>query len=523
MRIIALFLLLFPTLLMGQQGNYLLTLPERFIIDTYASQNEGFFHTSFKPITKSTLSGYTEIDKLLFRTGSDSAFIAKKKHPWFWKKLLTESLVDTKKDKFSLRVDPLFNFEYGKDTLGRMTVNSRGVVIYGDLSEKFSFTTGVMETQSFPEKYVSDYIKSRSVAPGQGRVKNFKDTGYDYSCSFGNISYSPSSHFNFQLGHGKQFLGDGYRSLLLSDVPFYYPYLRSTTTFKRFQYVNLWTAFQEVKPYDTRTLVYQRKHGSFTYLSYLLSKKIEIGLFEAIIFQSTDSNSNNILPLDIANPIIGVRTLQYGFRNKHNALIGLTAKANIIKLFTIYGQLVIDDLKRKGESGSFHNRYGYQVGLKILEPFKIKNLYFLTEFNSIKPYTYSPSSGYQSYTAFNEPLAHQLGADVDEIITLFRYSYKDAFLQIKLTLATLKGNTDILISGNNVYQFIDSPYSSSSSGYLYNDHVSNLNIEGGIFINQKSKLQLVAGMHFRAYTSITNTSFIYVALKTSISNLYYDF
>ncbi len=501
----------FPLLFFGQQNSFLLTIPDRFIVDSYTQKNDGFFHTSFKPVVKSTLDSYSEIDKQIYRTGSDSAFIARKKHPWFWKKLLTESLVDTRKDKFTLRVDPLLNFEYGKDTLGRMTVNSRGIIIYGDLNEKFSFITGVLETQTFPEKYVSDYMRAKSVAPGQGRIRNFKETGYDYSYSFGNISYSPSSHFNFQLGNGKQFLGDGYRSLLLSDVPFYYPYLRITSTFKRFQYINLWTVFQEVKPYDSRTLVYQRKHGSFTYLSYLLSKKIELGLFEAIIFQSTDSNSNNILPIDVANPVIGVRTLQYGFRYKNNALMGFTAKANILKQITLYGQLVIDDLNRKGEAGTFHARYGYQAGIKFLEPLKIRNLYLLSEYNHVNPYAYCPTVTHQSYSAFNEPLAHPLGSDFNELVLLLRYSYKDFFVQLKNTSA--KTIAKGLNTGRNI---LEDANPSSDSYYVTN--IYNFNFETGIIINQKSRLQLVAGIHLRE-----KQDFIYFALKTSVSNLYYDF
>lgn len=521
MKIIALFFFFFPTFLLGQQENFLLTFPERFIIDTYTLQTEGYFHTSFKPVIKSTIEGYSEIDKRIFRTGSDSAYIAKKKHSWFWRKLLTESLVDAKKDKFSLRVDPLFNFEYGWDTLGRMTVNSRGVVISGDLSDKFSFTTGVLETQTFPEKYVSNYIKSRSVAPGQGRARSFNKTGYDYSYSFGNISYSPSSHFNFQLGHGKQFLGDGYRSLLLSDVPFYYPYLRVTTTFKRFQYVNLWTAFQEVKPYDTRTLVYQRKHGSFTFLSYLLSKKIELGLFEAILFQSTDSNSNNILPIDVANPVIGIRTLQYGYRYKHNALLGLTAKVSLFKHVSVYGQFACDDFNRNSDSAKTHNRFAYQAGLKFLQQFKNGNLFLLSEFNHINKYTYCPTVTHQSYSAFNEPLAHPLGADVNELVLLIRYSYKDFFIQLKLTSVSTIAKKSIV--GRNILEDIDYTNDLPAPNNYIDVNVDNLNFETGIFINQKNKLQVVAGIHFRTYTSTANTNYIYVALRTPLSNIYNDF
>ncbi|MBI5538912.1 MAG: hypothetical protein HY951_02565 [Bacteroidia bacterium] len=522
MRFLALFIFIqVPLIFFGQQNSFLITISDKFIVDSYIQKSDGFFHTSFKPIVKSTISGYSKIDSTIYRTGSDSAFISRKKHPWIWKKILTESFVDVKKDKFVLRVDPILNFEYGKDSLGRMSVNSRGVVIYGDLSDKFSFTTGVLETQVFPEKYVSDYMKLRSVSPGQGRVRLFKKTGFDYAYSFGNISYSPSSHFNFQLGHGKQFLGDGYRSLLLSDVPFYYPYLRVTSTFKRFQYINLWTSFQEVKPYDNRTLVYQRKHGSFSYLSYLLSKKIELGLFEAIMFQSTDTNSNSILPIDVANPIIGVRTMQYGFRYKHNALIGITAKANILKQITVYGQFVLDDMNRKGETGRFHKRYGYQIGLKFLEPLKIKNLFILTEYNFVNPFTYSPSVVNQSYTAFNEPLAHPLGANFKEFVVLGRYSYKDLFCQVKLTHLTFLNGGSAIYSGTNIFEYNnESIVLPQNTASLMN--IVNFNFEVGITINQKNRLQLVVGAHNRS-TNFDGTAYYYFALRTSISNLYYDF
>ncbi len=522
MRFIALLILFqFPIIFFGQQNSFLITTSDKFLIDSYTQKNDGFFHTSFKPIVKSTIEGYVQIDKLIYQTGSDSAFIVRKNHPWIWKKLLVESLVEIKKEKFNLRIDPLLNVEYGKDSLGRMTVNSRGIVINGDLNEKFSFTSGILETQAFPEKYISEYIRSNGVAPGQGRVKNFKDNGYDYSYSFGNISYSPSKHFNFQLGHGKQFLGDGYRSLLLSDVPFNYPYLRVTTTFKRFQYINLWTAFQEVKPYDTRTLVYQRKHGSFSYLSYLLNKKIELGLFEAIMFQSTDSNSNNVLPIDFAIPFIGVRTMQYGLRYKHNALIGFTAKVNILKQVTLYGQFVLDDLNRKSDKGSLHKRNGYQIGLKFLEPLKIKNLFVLAEYNSVNPYTYGPSVTNQSYTAFNEPLAHPLGANFNEIVVLGRYGYKDLFCQVKLTyVKTLNAGVPLYYSSNI---FVSTPEYLFFPQIPMSKSIMNLNFEAGITINQKNRLQLIVGFHKRSSSFDSITTYYYFAIRTPISNLYHDF
>ena len=68
----------------------------------------------------------------------------------------------------------------------------------------------------------------------QGAWKDFNETGKDYSSVSAYISYSPWSFLNIQAGHGKHFIGNGYRSLLLSDNAFNYPYLKLL-----FNYLNL--------------------------------------------------------------------------------------------------------------------------------------------------------------------------------------------------------------------------------------------------------------------------------------------
>ena len=40
------------------------------------------------------------------------------------------------------------------------------------------------------------------------------------------VSYTPNKVLNIQFGHGKNFIGDGYRSLFLSDVSSPYPFLK---------------------------------------------------------------------------------------------------------------------------------------------------------------------------------------------------------------------------------------------------------------------------------------------------------
>ena len=61
--------------------------------------------------------------------------------------------------------------------------------------------------------------------PGQGFHKPFKETDYDYAWAEGIILFQASKKINIQFGHGKRFVGNGYRSMLYSDISFNYPHL----------------------------------------------------------------------------------------------------------------------------------------------------------------------------------------------------------------------------------------------------------------------------------------------------------
>ena len=139
--------------------------------------------------------------------------------------------IKPKSGKFEFKVDPLLNVELGRafyDTTSiqqRISTNTRGFIASGKIGKDFYFETMFSENQSQFPYYISKYNNQTKIIPGQGRYKVFKTTGYDYAFSSGFISYQPFKRLNIQLGHGKQKIGNGYRSLLLSDNAFNYPYL----------------------------------------------------------------------------------------------------------------------------------------------------------------------------------------------------------------------------------------------------------------------------------------------------------
>ena len=94
--------------------------------------------------------------------------------------------------------------------------------------------------------------------------------------SSGYISYSPIKEFNIQFGQGKHFIGDGYRSMLLSDNSFNYPYLSISLNLLDgklfYKTVNAWMQTLERMPLSASPeALFKRKSGSFHYLS--LSRK----------------------------------------------------------------------------------------------------------------------------------------------------------------------------------------------------------------------------------------------------------
>ena len=67
------------------------------------------------------------------------------------------------------------------------------------------------------------------------------------------------------------------------------------------------------------------------------------------------------------------------------------------------------------KNGYWKNKYAFQLGTKQFDLFKIKGLGLNSEFNWVKPYTYSHFEGIMNYGHFNSPLAHPYGANFYEL------------------------------------------------------------------------------------------------------------
>ena len=457
-----------------------------------------------------------------------------------YRKIKKESLliVSDSAEKFHLTIDPLMNFEYGKDrdaiyhhSLG---INTRGFIIRGSIGSKFAFESSDYENQSFLPKYLDTFARATQIIPGQGRWKPFKTYGFDYSMSSGYVSYTPDKHVNIQAGTGKHFIGDGYRSLLLSDNAFNYPYVRITTIFGRFQFTNLYASFMNLYYYPSHIPagtehLYQKKSASFQFLSINLHPRVQLGLFQALICQGADSTNRQHLDAYYYNPVIGISAAHYGFNDPNHILMGSTLKIKVCSFFTLYGQYMLDGLA--DNLSSIYNRQGFQAGAKFFDLFKIKNLHAQAEYNQVRPYSYSSSDPLQSYSHYNQPLADPLGANFRETVLILNYRMKDFFIELKYNHASVGADSAGNNFGQNMFTSDNALYANykPDGTQMLQGLKSTLNMVDakiGYLINPAYNLNVVAGVTIREYSNVVSTSktnYIYFGLRTSLANIYTDF
>ena len=144
---------------------------------------------------------------------------------------------------------------------------------------------------------------------------------------------------------------------------------------------------------------------------------------------------------------------------------------------SLYGQVLLDELKINeliANKGWFGNKYGVQLGAKYIDMLGIDHLDGQLEYNVVRPYTYSHRDAYANYTHYNQPLAHPLGANFQEVVALVRYQpMPKLLLKAKLIAAqtgkdTARVNTaGTLVTytqntyGNNPLR----PYTDAPNGY----------------------------------------------------------
>lgn len=367
---------------------------------------------------------------------------------------------------FDMVVNPILQLTLSKqnDNSQRLFQNTRGLSIRGKIANKIGFTAMVTENQERPPSYVQQFITDRSAVPGAGYYKEFKAPGgVDYFDARGYFTFNATKYIDVSFGYDKHFIGNGHRSLFLSDFGNNNLFLKLNTRIWKFNYQNIFMELNNAYQRGGDRLL-GKKYAAVHHLDINVTKWLNVGLFEGVVF-----GRENRFEFGYLNPVIFYRSIEQQNGSEDNALAGLDLKANIAKSVQLYGQLLLDEFKLKeltSNTGWWANKWGIQAGVKYIDAFTIKNLDLQVEYNRVRPFTYSHRDSVANYTHYNQPMAHPLMANFSEVIGILRYQPIPKLMITGKLIAYTQGRDSSAASyGSNIFLPSRPPYLVGEYGY----------------------------------------------------------
>jgi hypothetical protein len=358
---------------------------------------------------------------------------------------------------FDIKINPVINFIYtkGDKPESSLFINTRGIDIRGSIDNKIWFYTNIYENQAQFPQYIQLLKEKTGALYGVGNPKPFKSAtfnvtnGYDFLNAQGFIAFQATKHIGVQFGHGRNFIGDGYRSLLLSDVANNYFYLKLNTRVGKLHLQNIFAELTSQQIQLSGDAVLPKKYFAAHFLNYQFTPKFSFGIFETVVFGRKDQ-----FELQYLNPVIFYRSIESSLGSPDNVLIGLNTRYDFKNHFSIYGQFLLDEFLFKevvSSNGWWANKNGYQLGLKYDNAFGVDHLDFRVEYNKVRPYTYTHYDSIANYTHYAQPLAHPLGANFSEYIFISNYRpTKNLTLQLRIINSKVGEDNSTQNWGNNI-------------------------------------------------------------------------
>ncbi|MDY0907186.1 gliding motility protein RemB [Pedobacter sp. CFBP9032] len=468
----------------------------------------------------------------LMKLGVDSL----NKRSWIRRKLTDEHLVNFKGDDYNVYLDFLPDFQIGREFKESKTtwLNTRGFQIGGDIGKQFSFYASAYENQGVFANYVTDFINTNQVVPSEMTGKLDGKTK-DWSYATALLSFTANKHLNLALGYDKNFIGDGYRSMLLSDVAANYSFLRMRATLGNVQYQTIFAYMLDpgAERFTTdRRLGDRGKWMAAHYLDWNITKRFSAGFFQAVTWADAEKEGKRGFDFNYAHPFIFLRSVESANTTSPDKMrLGVNLKYEILDKTTVYGQFMFDEFTAKeifSSNGYWANKHAIQVGFRGSDLFKVPRLNYLAEFNTAKPYTYAHFDRVSNYAAMNQPLAHPFGANFREFLGLLNYSYKRFDFQGQMIYANYGADPAGLNYGKNIFLSYETRVQDYgvSTGQGIKTNLFFTEAKVSYLINPKYNLRAeIGGIIRRESSSLSNqnTGLVTFGLRSTFRNLYRDF
>ena len=329
------------------------------------------------------------------------------------------NVFEINKPKFFMTVNPAAQVKYGFETDNNQGnyLMSAGLEAKGLIAKKIAFNVFATGNQERTPSYVNAFTAKFHAIPGFSNFKNIDNNAVQYFDVRASASWTLAKFMDMQVGYDRNFIGNGMRSLFLSDFSGNSLFFKSNIRLWKLNfeslYMQLTPQFGIVKKQD------YKKYLRINTLSFDATKWLNIGIFDGVVF-----GRKNQFELNYLLPFTFLRAMEQQSGSPDNAMLGLNVKANIKQRVQVYGQLLLDEFllsEIKASRGWWANKYGYQLGVKYIDAFNINNLDIQVESNRVRPFTYTHFDSVSNYSNNNMPIAHPLGAGFQEFIVAAKY------------------------------------------------------------------------------------------------------
>lgn len=492
-------------------------------------------HTASKPLLFK--------DDLLIKFDSLQSLHPTNGNSLLLRKIFNEHLIEVNSDENQFFVDFLPDFVIGTDLIAddkRTTwLNSAGLQLGWQHKKKLTFFANVFANRGVFQNYLSEYMDVNEVVPGQGNVNNRSGNQKDWMYATANLTYDFSDYFQASLAYDKNHIGDGYRSLLLSDFSSNYANLKLTGKIGNVQYTSIWAYMND--PRNPRRDALNAgsefgdgaKWGAFQYLDYNATNRLSVGFFQAVTWSNRNEAGYRGFDFNYINPVMFIRPIESNNSTSPDKMfLGLNAKYKVLHNLTAYGQFLLGEFTASeffGGNGYAHNKWGTQIGIRGFDAFRVKNLNYLLEYNIVRPYTYQHFTSISNYSNYGEPLAHPRGANFREIVGIANYSWNrfDFSLQGVYSLYGTDPASGLNLGGDifQSYSSIPNMYGNSIGQGVRND-LYFVDAKAAYVLNPKYNLRFEVG-YTQRYNYVEEgatqkSGVISIGLRSSFRNFYGD-
>lgn len=320
--------------------------------------------------------------------------------------------------------------------------------------------------------------------------------GFDFD---ENVAYVTFNYKYLYVLYGRDYnqWGVGHNgNLMLSTNAPVADQLKLSIRYWRFKFTHLTSFLEYISPAMRQSMKSEpavNVYWSGNRLELDMGRGVQLGFSEAVVY------GNRSLDPGYLNPVTFFKSLEHYYGDRDNGTLGLDLEWRVIPGLKLFGEWFIDDITTTKLGSDFYgNKFAWQGGFFMVNPFSIPDVDFLLEYTRIKPYVYSHTvADYNKYKQYDTILGDYIGPNSDDIFLRLRKRFT-GYLQLSLVFEHYRHGANP--ADENVGGDPDRPHvygDSENAPFLAG--ILNEQTSWGPSLQYELVRNLIGQVHFRRY------------------------